>query len=415
MNQPLLSSRLKTIALASIAFFIAVILVMYPEQAFKSSLRGLTIWWDVVFPALLPFFITAEMMMGFGVVHFLGVLLEPLMRPLFRVPGVGGFVMAVGLISGNPMGAKLTSRLREQKLISREEGERLVAFTSTAGPLFIFGAVAVGFFENTSVGIILALAHYGSSILVGLFMRFYEPQASPSPPQEKKAGFIFIRALRAMHRARLEDGRSLGQLLGEAVTSAVQTLLLIGGFIMMFSVLIHMITYVGITTIFASGIAHLLSVFSLPAALSDSMLAGIFEITLGSQLASASAPHIPMAYKLTIVSIMIGWNGLSIHAQVASMLSRTDVRYLPYFFARILHGCLSGMVTLIIFPILQPHLNDLPAAIPVMAKPISPWSTTVWDVLHWFAGGVMIVWLISMLLPLIPGKNSHSTFYSKTR
>ena len=135
MMQPLLRSQLKTVTFAFIAFFIAVVLLMYPEQAFRSSIRGLSIWWDVVFPALLPFFITAEMMMGFGVVHFMGVLLEPLMRPLFRVPGAGGFVMAVGLISGNPMGAKLTSRLREQGLISREEGERLVSFTSTAGPL----------------------------------------------------------------------------------------------------------------------------------------------------------------------------------------------------------------------------------------------------------------------------------------
>ena len=92
--------------LASTAFLTAITLVMYPEQAFASSLKGLKIWWDVVFPSLLPFFITAEMMMGFGVVHFLGILLEPMMRPIFRVPGAGAFVMAVGFISGNPMGCQ---------------------------------------------------------------------------------------------------------------------------------------------------------------------------------------------------------------------------------------------------------------------------------------------------------------------
>ena len=36
MNPALLRSQLKTVLLASVALFIAVILVMYPEQAVKS-------------------------------------------------------------------------------------------------------------------------------------------------------------------------------------------------------------------------------------------------------------------------------------------------------------------------------------------------------------------------------------------
>ncbi len=40
------------------------------------------------------------MILSFGIVHFFGTLLDPLMRPLFRVPGIGGFVMAMGFASG---------------------------------------------------------------------------------------------------------------------------------------------------------------------------------------------------------------------------------------------------------------------------------------------------------------------------
>lgn len=32
-----------------------------------------------------------------------------------------------------------------------------------------------------------------------------------------------------------------------------------------------------------------------------------------------------------IISFILGFNGLSIHAQVASILAKTDIRYLPYF------------------------------------------------------------------------------------
>ncbi|SFJ61290.1 sporulation integral membrane protein YlbJ [Thermoflavimicrobium dichotomicum] len=394
----LLHRRIHSIVMASMALCLGASLIMYPEQAFLSSLRGLKIWWEVVFPALLPFFIVAEVMMSFGVVHFIGILLEPLMRPIFRVPGVGAFVMAVGFISGNPMGAKLTSRLREQRLISREEGERLVSFTSTTSPLFIFGAVGVGFFKSTSVGVILALAHYLSSLLVGLVMRFHQAHATPTPLEKEKSEFLLIRALKEMHRARVKDGRPLGQLLGEAVTSAVNTLLLIGGFIMMFSVLVHLINHIGLTTFLSDAVEHTFTWLQFPHQLSVPFLAGLFEITLGSQMVSESSHYIPLVYQLVVVSMFFGWNGLSIQAQIASILSQTDIRYSPYFFARILHGFLAGAITLLIWKPLKPFLSRLPADLPTLAPSINTHFFHLWEVLQWFAVMVIISWLIFLFL-----------------
>lgn len=158
----------------------------FSEGIFEASLRGLTMWWEIVFPSLLPFFIVSEMLIGFGVVKFIGVLLEPLMRPLFRVPGVGGFVWAMGMASGFPAGAKLSARLRQEGQLTQIEAERLASFTNSSNPLFIFGAVAVGFFHNPQLGVILALAHYLGNICVGLMMRFYGNET----PDRKKERII---------------------------------------------------------------------------------------------------------------------------------------------------------------------------------------------------------------------------------
>lgn len=43
----------------------------------------MTLFLNVVFPSLLPFLILSELMLGLGVVHYIGVPFEPLMRPLF--------------------------------------------------------------------------------------------------------------------------------------------------------------------------------------------------------------------------------------------------------------------------------------------------------------------------------------------
>src|SRR5690625_3429201 len=163
----------KTILLASMTILITFLLIKFPDQAFEASIRALKMWWEIVFPSLLPFFITAELLIGFGVVKFIGVLFEPIMRPLFNVPGVGSFAWVMGMASGYPSGAKISVRLREEKQITQVEAERLLSFTNASSPLFIFGAVSVGFFHDPKLGLLIAVCHYMSNALVGFVMRFH--------------------------------------------------------------------------------------------------------------------------------------------------------------------------------------------------------------------------------------------------
>lgn len=401
MKRHMRRMQLYTVFLATVAIMMGAILVQYPEQAFSASLKGLKIWWDVVFPALFPFFVVAEMMMGFGVVHFVGILLEPLMRPIFRVPGTGAFVMAVGFISGNPMGAKLTAKLRKQNLLTQIEGERLLTFTSTASPLFLFGAVAVGFFENAQVGLLLALAHYGSALLVGICMRFYHADAASTPTYQKQQDFILIRALRAMHRARLKEDRTFGQLLGEAVHSSIQTLLMIGGFIMIFSVIINLIQYLGILQFFAELIAQFFTWFTLPQDLSAPFFAGLIEMTIGSQMTSEMSLQIPLVYKLVIVSTIIGWSGFSIHAQILSMISRTNLRYLPYLFGKTLHAILAGLLTWVMWISLHPYFYPINETIVTWAQ-LPSGSSFWWHGWKEFCMLIGVGWLVWLLLKKKP-------------
>src|SRR5690625_2743361 len=123
-------------------------LILYPQEVFEASIQGLNLWWEIVFPALLPFFIMSELLISLGAISIIGVLFEPIMRPLFNVPGAGSLALIMGLASGYPTGAKITAQLREEGKLSREEAERLVSFTNASSPLFIFGAIAVGFFHD---------------------------------------------------------------------------------------------------------------------------------------------------------------------------------------------------------------------------------------------------------------------------
>ena len=82
-------------------------------------------------------------------------------------------VFAISAVSGYPVGARLASDLRLNKDISQYEGQRLVSFCSTSGPLFIIGAVAVGMLNNASLGYVMLICHYLGAITVGLLFRKY--------------------------------------------------------------------------------------------------------------------------------------------------------------------------------------------------------------------------------------------------
>ena len=61
-----LKSRLTTCILAFGAIFITISMILYPDVAFEAAAHGLMVWFEIVFPALLPFFIGAEIIMGLG-------------------------------------------------------------------------------------------------------------------------------------------------------------------------------------------------------------------------------------------------------------------------------------------------------------------------------------------------------------
>lgn len=301
------------------------------------------------------------------------------MRPLFRVPGIGGFVWAMGMASGFPSGAKLSATLRKQSQLTRVEAERLVSFTNSSNPLFIFGAISVGFFHNAQLGIVLAASHYVSNMCVGLVMRFHGRKEEQIPKQ--KSSFSLRTAFHILHTKRIEETRPLGKILGDAVTSSVHTLLMIGGFIILFSVLNRMLTQIGIIPFFTFWIQYILQLLSFSTALAFPLLSGIFEITLGSQLASVTT-NTPLLQQAIITSFILGFGGLSVQAQVASILADTDIRFKPYFIARILQAVFAASLTYLLWKPLYMNWNQLIPVVeelPVITSPSTPFFATLYD------------------------------------
>lgn len=329
------------IALGVVLFTAAVII--YPEESFKSALDGLTTWFNIVFPSLLPFLIGSELLVSLGVVSFIGALLEGIMRPVFKVPGCGSFPFVMSITSGYPIGSKIVAQLYTNKMCSKVEAQRLLSFCSTSGPLFMIGAVGIGMLGLKNSGLVIAASHYLGALTVGFLFRFYgrsRKDKSSTNPVGLKA------AIYNLKESFNKEKRPLGLLLSDAVKNSVNTLLNIGGFIVLFSVVIRLMNKVNIISLISQVMQFVLGPLNIDKLLSGPISSGLIEMTIGSKLIASIQS--PMYERVIAISGIIAWSGLSIHAQVASMIGGTDLKMITYIVSKALHSVISSVYAFLI-------------------------------------------------------------------
>ncbi len=346
-------------------FFLIIILILTtfmiinPQETVTAAGMGIKLWFTILLPALLPFFIVAELMVGLGFVKFLGVILEPIMRPIFRLPGCSSLVVVMGFTSGFPIGAVLSRKLYDENLLTADEAERLVSFTNNCSPLFILGAVGVGMFASPLAGYLLAFSHYLSNILVGIIWRFRGSSQIISSFSRKQS--LLQEACQAF--LQHHNPRGIGALLGDAIKNSLNNILAIAGFVIIFSVLTRMLSVWGIMDQLASMLTYLFKAFCLPYPVAYGLGMGMFEITLGTRTV-VLASQADFLYKLLAVSIIMAFSGFSIIAQVMSIMAGTAVRLSFYMLSRLIQIILSLVITWFTYKMIVPHLAVSSFSIP---------------------------------------------------
>lgn len=362
-------------------------IIRFPAVVFAAARRGLLTWWEIVLPSLLPFFIVSELLMGLGFVALFGALLEPAIRPLFNLPGSSGFIIAVSYLSGFPLCAVLTSRIRRDRLCTRDEGERLIAFTSNASPLFMLGAVSVGMYRNPALGPLIAGIHYLSNLLCGLFLKFIflSPAPGSKPTDTPKLG-LAAKVESLMRASRLEK-QSFGSLLGETIQKTSITLLTIGGFITLFSVAIGIMEAAGWFNVLIDLLTPVGQLLHMETGMMRALFYGLFEITIGINEASKSSGS--FLQQLLVIEALLAWNGLAVQAQVAGMMVESDLRVWPYLLTRCLQVPLAVLITYLATQL--PTIQDYLAHPTLASPPMASWFP-------WVAGAYVPAGIIAALV-----------------
>ena len=253
-------------------------------------------------------------------------------------------------------GAKIVNKFYEDGICTKQEAERMLAFTNNSGPLFIIGTVGISLFGSTSIGIFLFITHILACLTVGLLFGLISKKTSSilssrSTISSKKSYFLnkyrkspIVKAFSETRNATTSYNISdLGTIISTSINNAISTILLIGGFIVLFSIIISIINNLNLINY----LTNFLNILHIPSDYTRAIFIGLLELTNGVN--AVSGMHIKhMSTQIIITAFLLGFAGISIFLQIFSIAAKNNLSMRPYFIGKILQGCFAAFYTFVI-------------------------------------------------------------------
>ena len=278
---------------------------------------SISIWKDNLFPSLFPFFIISNLLLQYGFVEKISILFKYIMPTVFHLPKEASFPLIISLFSGFPSGAKTTTDLVKDKVLTKEQGARLLTFTHYSNPLFILGFIGNILLGNKSLGFIILISHISSSLMVGVLFRPRKMESANKP----------------QILTNKKEIPSLGSALRNSIFDSLNTMFLLLGIVTIFLIL---------TTITSKLFSY--------GPITNGLVAGLLEMTQGVKIVSTLP--LSLLAKAILMTIFISFGGMSVHIQVLSIISEAKIKYKYFFMARILHALLASILVFILYLIL---------------------------------------------------------------
>ena len=193
--------------------------------------------------------------------------------------------------------------------------------------IFLFYDSMLG---NVKLGYFLLLIHILSALITSLLLKPISP----------------LSLTRSIQQASAPSSKTLPTLFNEAVAQSMDTMTCIGGYIIFFSVLSHVIT----DTKLLHWFFKLPLINRLAPQLSQAIITSFLELSNGVNALS----HTASPYTLALLAAALAFGGLCVYFQTLYVLGDVPFSTKPYFLSKCLQAIISFLLTCMIYP-LCPH------------------------------------------------------------
>lgn len=291
----------------SITLFVLYQIIVKKSLVYISINYALNIWVNNLIPTLFPFFIISDILINYNFTAYIPKIFKNWCKCLFNITDNMATILILSIISGFPSNARNTRTFYDKGIITLEEANHILIFSHFSNPLFILTTVAIFFFNNKNIGVVLLISHYLSNFLLGILFRKYFMHSN----------IIDIKK---------NNDTDFGNILIGAIKKSIDTILLICGIVTIFLLLSSIIIDSFNFNIYNSMI-----------------IKGLLEITIGIE--ALGKLQLSIIYKAVIASCFLAFGGFSVHMQVMSQLVNTPIKYRFFFIGRLYQMILSGIIT----------------------------------------------------------------------
>ena len=246
--------------------------------------------------------------------HWICRITSTFLCPLLGTSYYGTFAVLTGFLCGYPMGAKTASDLLDTQKISRSEASYLLSFCNNTSPAFILSYVVAQNMKERNLCIpFFLILTFTPLMLSFIFRLFYRlPESSCSFPQVTPGSF-------SNPSESISDS-----FLDRCILNAFESVTKVGGYMMMFSVLIQLLASVLPNTIFSL------------------LLYSSLEISTGIRLLFSSALY--TTEKIILCAFLTSFGGWCCIAQTYSMISSSQLPILPYITAKLVTALVTSLL-----------------------------------------------------------------------
>ena len=206
------------LGISSAIFFVCMLI--FPKTVLHGAEAGLLLWFQIILPTLFPFLLLSNFLLLTGNIYYITNFFGSFISCIFGVSKPSSYCILVGFLCGYPLGAKTVADFVRKSIISQEEGRYLLSFCNNTSPSFIMNYL------------VLKTLCREDLLVPTLFILFFTP-------------YLISLFERRYHKFSISSNSTLAiqtdwslTFLDQAIIDSFESLLKVGGYILLFSILL---------------------------------------------------------------------------------------------------------------------------------------------------------------------------------
>lgn len=261
-------------------------ILLRPQEAVNGGQLAMRVWFASVAPSVFPFLAMMPALISADACRIYDKLFSGWMQRLFHLPGAAASAMVTAMISGSPGGALAACGIARESGMRKDEAQRLALAMCGMSPAYLLLGVGCGLYDSMELGWKLILLQLGIQLILLFALRWVIPENR--------------------ERCTPDPGR-----IGGGVTAAVETVLGICGYMVVFG-----------------------AISSVVKSFAGREKGMLLQLLMDLPGGSAALAESGLSGKLPLQCAALGCGGLCIAAQNMDILKKIDISWGQYLAVR---------------------------------------------------------------------------------